>query len=85
VHGIPLVQTLLVHGIISEQTLPVHGTSNPQGVIMPANPQGVRILELDSLGDAHQADFQALPVYRMPEDPQEVRIPKTRVTNKDFS
>jgi len=52
---------------------------------MPVNPQGVRIPELDSLGDAHQADFQALLVYRMPEDPQEVRIPETRVTDEDFS
>jgi hypothetical protein len=64
VHGIPLVQTLLVY--------------------RTSNPQGVRIPELDSLGDAHQADFQVLLVHRMPEDPQGVRIPKTRVTNKDF-
>ena len=81
-HGIPLVQTSLVHRMILEQTLPVYRTSNPQGVIMPVNPQGVRIPELDSLGDAHQADFQALPVHGMPEDPQEVRIPET---DEDFS
>ena len=58
---------------------------NPQGVRIPVNPQGVRIPELDSLGDAHQADFQALLVYGMPEDPQEVRIPETGVTDEDFS